>query len=71
MELVSASHRFTATLRRPQGARVVKGTAEGCRAMGDVIYVVYELLRANDAIDESVTSLKITISPITTKRRKP
>lgn len=64
-------HRFSVTLRRPQGARMVKGTAEGCRSIGDVLYVVHELLRANDSYDPSITSMKVTISPITTKHKKP
>lgn len=58
-----ASHKFTVTLSRPHGARVFKGTADGCRGMADALLVCGEILRANDAFQDDVTSLKITITP--------
>jgi len=63
------SHKFTVTLGRPQGARVFKGTADGCRGMADALFVCGELLRAHDAFQEDVTSLKIMISPV--RKAKP
>lgn len=57
-------HRFTATLNRPQGARVFKGTAEGCPTLDLVIFTVREILKEHDAFQPEVTSLKITISPV-------
>ena len=63
------SHRFTATLNRPHGARVFKGHADGCRGMGDALHVVREILHANLAFEDDVTSLKITISP--SRKSKP
>ena len=62
------THRFTATLNRTQGARVFKGTAEGCRDLSDVLFVVREILHTNEAFEPDVTSLKITISPARRKR---
>lgn len=56
-------YRFTATLNRPQGACVFKGTADGCRGIADTLFVVGEILRKNDAFENEVSSLKITISP--------
>jgi hypothetical protein len=63
------SHRFTATLNRPQGARVFKGTADGCRGLGDALHVVTHILHENLAFEDDVTSLKITISPA--RKSKP
>jgi hypothetical protein len=66
---MSASHRFTATLRRPQGSRVIKGTMNRCHGLDNALIVVRELLRSHDAFEENVTSLKITISPIRRKTK--
>lgn len=63
------SHKFTAILNRPQGARIFKGTADGCRGMADALFVVRELLHDNLAFEADVTSLKISISPI--RKSKP
>lgn len=57
-------HRWTATLNRPQGARVFKGTSTGCRGMDDALHVVSAILHKNEAFAPEVTSLKITISPV-------
>jgi hypothetical protein len=57
------NYRFTATLNRKHGARIFKGTADGCRDMADGFYVVSHILKSNLAFEESVTSLKITITP--------
>lgn len=57
------TYRFTATLNRYQGARVFKGTADGCRGLADALHVVSHLLHENLAFKDDVTSLKITISP--------
>ena len=62
------SHRFTATLNRPQGARVFKGTADGCRGLADALHVVSALLHTNEAFETDVTSIKITISPARRKK---
>lgn len=63
------SHRFTATLNRPQGARIFKGTADGCRGLADALHVVQHILHSNLAFEAEVTSLKITISPA--RKSKP
>lgn len=60
--------RFTATLNRKHGARIFKGTADGCRGIADAHYVVSHLLKENLAFEDSVTSLKITISPALRKK---
>ena len=62
------THRFTATLNRPQGARVFKGSMAGCPGMSEAVFVCRELLLQNHAFEDDVTSIKITIFPI---RRKP
>ncbi len=59
----AAKYRFTATLNRKHGARVFKGTANGCRDMSDAIYVVRAILNKHSACEPDVTSIKITISP--------
>lgn len=61
------THRFSATLNRPQGARIFKGTMNGCPGLSEAVFVCRELLIQNNAFEEDVTSIKITISP---KRRK-
>ena len=58
------THRFTATLKRPQGARIFKGTMNGCPGMSEAVFVCRELLLQNRAFEEDVTSIKITIFPI-------
>jgi hypothetical protein len=63
------SFRFTATLNRPQGSRVFKGTMDGCRDLDMALFACRELLNQNDAFQPEVTSLKITISP-TRKKSK-
>ena len=65
---MKARYRFTATLNRPQGARVFKGISDGCRGMADALSVVRYLLHENLALTEDVTSLKITISPASRKK---
>lgn len=57
------TYRFTATLNRKHGARVFKGTAEGCPSMSEALYVIRQILLEHKAFEPSVTSLKITISP--------
>ena len=61
------SHRFTATLNRPQGSRIFKGTADGCRGLADALHVVSVVLKKHEAFETDVTSLKITISPASRK----
>ena len=63
------THRFTATLNRPHGARIFKGTAEGCPTLDLALLTLRELLKANDAFQPEVTSLKITISPVRRKSK--
>ena len=60
--------RFTATLNRPQGSRVFKGTINGCHAV-DSLYVIRAILNSNKAFQPDVTSLKITISPSKSPRK--
>ena len=66
---MKASHRFTAKLLRPEGARVFKGTMSGCPDLRSSMMVLRELLCANDAFKTSVTSIKISISPIRRKTK--
>lgn len=62
--------RFTATIRRPQGARVFKGTMNGCPNFDAAILVTKELLLANKAFEDGATSIQINISP-TKKNNTP
>lgn len=64
------THRFTATLNRPQGARIFKGTMNGCPDLSTAVFVCRELLIANQAFEDDVTSIKITISPDRRKTSK-
>lgn len=63
MRLIMTTYRFTATLNRKQGARVFKGTAEGCPSMSEACYVIRQILIEHEAFQPDVTSLKVTISP--------
>ena len=63
------TYRFTATLNRPQGAHIFKGTAEGCPTLDLALLTLRELLKANNAFEPEVTSIKITISPVRRKSK--
>jgi hypothetical protein len=62
--------RFTATLNRPGGSRVFKGTGEGIRDYGDALFTVRALLLEHQAFAEKITSLKVTISPDKRKEKQ-
>jgi hypothetical protein len=57
------TYRFTATLNRKHGARILKGSAENCPSMSEALYVIRAILIEHEAFEPDVTSLKITISP--------